>query len=235
MAKKTGENHSRRTDFKYYDLIMAAFVTVLLCANLIGVTKVTTFWGVTFGTGIFFFPLSYIFGDILTEVYGYARSRKVVWAGFASLTFASLMAWFVVHAPPAPHWPDQLYVEKIFGSTWRIVFASLFGFFAGEFVNSFILAKMKLMTKGKHLWMRTIGSTIVGEGVDSLLFYPLAFLGSWETELVVQVMLTNYVIKVAWEILMTPVTYKVVSFLKRVEHEDYYDWNTRFTPFTLDT
>lgn len=225
----------RRTDFKYYDLIMAGFVTVLLCSNLIGVTKVTQIWGFTFGTGIFFFPLSYIFGDILTEVYGYGRSRKVVWAGFGALLFACFMSWFVVRAPPAPGWPNQEHVEKMFGSTWRIVFASLAGFFSGEFVNSYVLAKMKLVTKGKMLWARTIGSTIVGELVDSLVFYPLAFLGTWETSLVIQVLFTNYSIKVLWEVLMTPVTYRVVNFLKKAEQEDYYDWNTRFTPFTLDT
>lgn len=235
MAGETLGVHHRRTDFKYYDLIMAAFVTVLLCSNLIGVTKVTTIWGFTFGTGIFFFPLSYIFGDILTEVYGYARSRKVVWAGFAAMAFASFMSWFVVHAPAAPDWHDQIHVEKIFGSTWRIVVASLVGFFVGEFVNSYVLAKMKLLTKGKYLWMRTIGSTIFGEWVDSMLFYPIAFLGTWETSLVIQVMITNYVIKVVWEVVMTPVTYKVVAFLKEAEKEDYYDWNTKFTPFTLDT
>lgn len=235
MAEKHQGQHHKRTDFKYYDLIMAAFVTVLLCSNLIGVTKVTTIYGHTFGTGIFFFPLSYIFGDILTEVYGYARSRKVVWAGFAALAFASFMSWFVVHAPPAADWPDQIHVEKMFGSTWRIVGASLFGFFTGEFVNSFTLAKMKIWTKGKMLWVRTIGSTIVGELADSLVFYPVAFLGNWKTSLVIEVMLTNYAIKVLWEVLMTPVTYRIVGFLKKAEGEDYYDYNTRFTPFTLDT
>jgi uncharacterized integral membrane protein (TIGR00697 family) len=223
---------SRR--YKYYDLVMAAFVTILLCSNVIGAAKVCTVWGFTFGAGILFFPISYIFGDILTEVYGYARARKVVWAGFGAIIFASFMSWVVVSLPPAAGWNDQRSYETVFGQTPRIVFASLAAFFAGEFANSYVLAKMKIFTSGKHLWTRTIGSTIVGEGVDSLVFYPLAFLGVWENHLVVTVMITNYVIKVVWETIITPVTYQVVGFLKRAEQEDYYDYDTDFTPFSLE-
>lgn len=222
-------------EFKYYDFVMAAFVTVLLCSNLIGAAKVTTVGGFTFGAGIFFFPLSYIFGDILTEVYGYARSRKVVWAGFTAMTFAAFMSWCVVHAPPGIGWNGQEHLEAIFGGTWRIAGASLIAFFCGEFSNSFVLAKMKILTKGKFLWARTIGSTIVGEGVDSLIFYPLAFWGIWENHVVLSVLGANYLMKVAWEVVMTPFTYKIVSFLKRAEQEDYYDTNTEFTPFSLKT
>ena len=221
--------------YRYYDLVMAAFVTVLLCANLIGPAKIAKVGPLTFGAGVLFFPISYIFGDILTEVYGYARARKVVWAGFAALAFASLMASIVVWFPPAPGWPHQAAYQTVFGSTWRIVLASLVAFWAGEFCNSFVLAKMKVWSEGKSLYRRTIGSTIVGEGVDSLIFYPVAFLGSWPPEQVLTVMVTNYGIKVGWETLATPLTYRIVGWLKRAEHEDYYDRNTDFNPFTLQT
>jgi uncharacterized integral membrane protein (TIGR00697 family) len=225
--------------YKYYDLIMAAFVCVLLCANLIGVSKVTqvTLLGTSFafGAGNLFFPLSYLFGDILTEVYGYARSRKVVWAGFGALAFASFMSFVVVHMPPADGWQGQDVIEKAFGSTWRIALASLIGYFVGEFANSFTLAKLKVLTEGRRLWMRTIGSTIVGEACDTLVFYPLAFYGSWPNELLLAVMGANYVLKVGWEVVATPLTYRIVGALKRAEREDYYDRDTNFTPFSLET
>lgn len=221
--------------YKYYDLVMASFVTILLCSNLIGTTKVINIYGFTCGAGVFFFPLSYVFGDILTEVYGYAKSRKVVWAGFSALAFASFMSWFVVAAPPAEGWPFQSAYETVYGQTWRVVLASFIAFFAGEFTNSYVLAKMKLWTQGKLLWTRTIGSTIAGEAVDSLIFYPIAFLGTWQHHLVVKVMVTNYLLKVLWEIVMTPVTYRIVNFLKRAECEDYFDWKTNFNPFKLDS
>lgn len=232
---QTQKNTQPRPNYRYYDLIMASFVTVLLCSNLIGTSKVIKIYGFTCGAGVFFFPLSYVFGDILTEVYGYARSRKVVWAGFSALAFASLMCWFVVNATPADGWPFQSAYETIYGQTWRIVLASFIAFFAGEFTNSYVLAKMKLWTQGKMLWTRTIGSTIAGEAVDSLIFYPIAFLGTWQDHLVIQVMVTNYTLKVLWEVVMTPVTYRIVNFLKKAESEDYFDWKTNFNPFTLDT
>ena len=220
--------------FKYYDLIMAAFVTVLLCSNIIGAEKVVTVAGFSFGAGILFFPISYFFNDILTEVYGYARSRKVVWAGFGAMGFASFMSWVVVSLPPAQGWIHQSAYEVVFGQTPRIVAASLLAFFSGEFVNSYTLAKMKLFTTGRFLWMRTIGSTIAGEAADSLIFYPVAFYGFWPNDLLITVMITNYVIKVSWEVIATPITYKVIGFLKRKEHEDYYDKDTNFTPFSIE-
>jgi queuosine precursor transporter len=220
--------------YKYYDLVMALFVTILLCSNVIGAAKVATVWGFTFGAGVLFFPISYIFNDVLTEVYGYARARKVVWAGFGAIVFASFMSWVIVTLPPAMGWNDQQAYETVFGQTPRIVFASLTAFFVGEFANSYVLAKMKVKTNGRHLWMRTIGSTIVGEAVDSMVFYPVAFLGVWDRSLVLQVMISNYTIKCAWEALVTPVTYKVVNFLKRAEQEDYYDHKTNFTPFSIE-
>ena len=227
-------SHIRRRLYKYYDLVMALFVTVLLCSNVIGAAKVCTVWGFTFGAGVLFFPISYIFNDVLTEVYGYARARKVVWAGFGAIVFASFMSWVVLTLPPAIGWNDQRAYETVFGQTPRIVFASLGAFFVGEFANSYVLAKMKILTSGRFLWARTIGSTIVGEGVDSLVFYPLAFLGVWENRLVLTVMVSNYIIKVLWEAIVTPFTYRVVGFLKRAEQEDYYDIDTDFTPFSIE-
>ncbi len=222
-----------RRSYRYYDLVMAAFVTVLLCANVIGAAKVARIGPFTFGAGVLFFPISYLFGDVLTEVYGYARARRVVWAGFAALGFASFMAWAVLAFPPAPGWAHQAAYETVFGATPRIVLASLVAYFCGEFCNSYVLAKMKLLTEGRVLWSRTIGSTIVGEAVDSAVFYPLAFLGLWPGRLVLSVMLSNYLIKVAWEALMTPLTYRIVNGLKRAEREDYFDRTTDFTPFSL--
>ena len=220
--------------YKYYDLVMALFVTILLCSNVIGAAKVCTVWGFTFGAGVLFFPISYIFNDVLTEVYVYSRARKVVWAGFGAILFASFMSWVIVALPAAEGWNDQRAYETVFGQTPRIVFASLTAFFVGEFANSYVLAKMKIKTSGRHLWIRTIGSTIVGEGVDSAVFYPAAFLGVWPTNLVITVMVSNYVIKVLWEAVITPVTYRVVAFLKRAEQEDYYDYDTDFTPFSIE-
>jgi uncharacterized integral membrane protein (TIGR00697 family) len=229
--------------YRYYDLVMAAFVTVLLCSNFIGAAKQATlnlpFLGqVTFGAGVLFFPISYIFGDVLTEVYGYARDRRVVWAGFGALAFASLMAWVVVHLPAADsEWMKsyQGQLEGVFGNAWRIAAGSMIAFWSGSFANSFVLAKMKIRTEGKSLWMRTIGSTLVGELVDSSLFYFIAFGGLWATGDVLKVALTQYVLKTGWEVVMTPVTYRVVEFLKRAENEDFFDRKTRFTPFSLDT
>ncbi|HWV13698.1 MAG TPA: queuosine precursor transporter [Sphingobium sp.] len=216
---------------RYFDFFIAAFVAILLLSNLIGAAKLSTVGGFTFGAGILFFPLGYVLGDVLTEVYGYARARRCVWAGFGAMLFMALMSWVVVKLPPAEGWPDQKAYEAVFGNTWRIVFASLAAFWAGEFANSFVLAKMKLLTQGKHLWMRTIGSTIVGQGVDSLLFYPLAFVGVWSNAQVLTVMVTNWLMKVTWEAVLTPLTYVVVNSLKRAEGLDVYDEGTDFTPF----
>ncbi len=233
---------TERRTFRYYDFVMVAFVTVLVCSNLIGPAKIAqldapAIGTLTFGAGVLFFPISYVFGDILTEVYGYARSRRVIWSGFAALAFASFMAWVIVRLPPAPFWDNQGAYEIAFGSTWRIAAASLVAFACGEFVNSYVLAKMKILTAGRWLWTRTIGSTIFGEGVDSALFYPLAFYGSGiiPDDKLPLVMMSQFVAKVGVEIVFTPVTYKIVGWLKRAEHEDYYDRNTNFSPFTLKT
>ena len=227
--------------YKYYDLVMAAFVTVLLCSNFIGAAKqavvtLPVLGQVTFGAGVLFFPISYIFGDILTEVYGYARDRRVVWAGFGALAFASLMALVVIHLPPADSEFMRSYqghLEGVFGNAWRIAAGSMIAFWCGSFANSYVLAKMKIRTGGKWLWTRTIGSTLAGELVDSTLFYAIAFLGVWATADVFKVALVQYILKTGWEIVMTPLTYKIVGFLKRRENEDYFDRGTDFTPFSL--
>jgi queuosine precursor transporter len=221
-----------RDGFCYFDFVMAAFVAILLLSNVIGAAKPAQVWGFTFGAGILFFPLSYIIGDVLTEVYGYGRARRCVWAGFVAVLFMAFMSWVVVSLPPAPDWTGQAAYESVFGQVPRIVLASVAAFWAGEFVNAFVLAKMKVWTQGRHLWSRTIGSTIFGQGVDSLIFYPLAFLGVWETSTVISVMITNWALKVLWEILLTPVTYAVVGFLKAREGVDVYDNHTDFTPFS---
>lgn len=224
--------------YRYYDFCMAAFVAILLLSNLIGAGKVATLdvplWGVvSFGAGILFFPISYVLGDVLTEVYGYARARRVVWAGFTAAIFMSFMSWAVVSLPPDPSWTGQEAYNQVFGQTPRIVIASIIAFWVGEFANAFVMARMKVWTKGKYLWTRTIGSTVVGQGMDSLIFYPVAFLGIWETRTVIAVMITNYLLKVSWEALLTPVTYQVVGALKRAENEDFYDEETDFSPFSL--
>lgn len=221
--------------FRYYDFVMAAFVAVLLLSNVIGAAKPAAIeiggepW--VFGAGILFFPLGYVIGDVLTEVYGYARARRVIWAGFAGLIFMAFMSWVVVSLPPAEGWEGQVAYESVFGQVPRIVFASIVAFWAGEFVNSYVMARMKIWTQGRHLWSRTIGSTVVGQGVDSLIFYPLAFWGVWENEAVITVMATNWGLKVLWEVVLTPVTYVVVGWLKRKEGVDLFDEGTNFTPF----
>jgi uncharacterized integral membrane protein (TIGR00697 family) len=224
--------------FRYFEYCMAAFVAILLLSNVIGASKPSyvtlpggTQW--SFGAGVLFFPISYILGDVLTEVYGYANARRVIWTGFAALAFMAFMAAVVVALPPARDWPGQPAYEFVFGNSWRIVAASMVAFWAGEFANSFVLAKMKVWTGGRMLWTRTIGSTIVGEGLDSVIFYPLAFYGlaGWPVEQLGEVVLSQWLIKTVWEALLTPVTYLVVGFLKRREGVDVFDAGTDFSPF----
>jgi queuosine precursor transporter len=247
MTTSPSDRDSRH-QFRYFDLIMAAFVTVLLCANLIGPAKVCAlalpfalpFVGATlvFGAGNIFFPISYIFGDVLTEVYGYARARKVIWAGFAAMIFATIMTLTILNLPSNPDEPFnrvlQPSLEIVFGNTWRIVVASITAFWVGDFVNAYILARMKVRMRGRHLWMRTISSTIFGQGIDSLIFYPIAFYGIWDNRTLLSVLVFNWCFKVGIEVIMTPGTYLAVGFLKRKEQIDYYDTDTDFSPFTLD-
>ncbi len=235
--------HSTRPlhSYKYYDFVMVGFVVVLLCSNLIGAAKAAQMTlpiigTVSFGAGVLFFPISYIFGDILTEVYGYGRDRRVIWAGFSALVFAALMSAVVLALPPVADDFNQSYQQHllaVFGNTPRIVLGSILAFWCGSFVNSYVLAKMKLWTQGKHLWSRTIGSTLCGELVDSSLFYVIAFYGIWPDKQVLQVAIAQYVLKTGWEVVMTPVTYRIVGFLKRAENEDYFDHSTNFSPFKI--
>jgi uncharacterized integral membrane protein (TIGR00697 family) len=226
-----------RRNYRYYDFCMVGFVTVLLCSNLIGPGKVCLVAGISFGAGNLFFPISYIFGDVLTEVYGYARARKVIWAGFGAMLFATLMSQAVLRIPsnPASGYTQALQpaLEMVFGNTWRIVLGSIVAFWIGDFVNSYVMARMKVWTRGRHLWSRTISSTLVGQIIDSLLFYPIAFAGLMPAQMLAELAVINVVIKVGVEVVFTPVTYRVVGWLKRVEQEDYYDEHTKFTPFTL--
>ena len=224
--------------FRYFDFAMAAFVAILLLSNVLGAGKRAVVdlpligpW--PFGAGILFFPISYVLGDVLTEVYGYAHARRCIWAGFGALLFMAFMAWVVVALPPDQGWNGQAAYEQIFGQVPRIIAASIVAFWAGEFANSVVLAKMKVWTEGRHLWTRTIGSTVVGQGIDSMLFYPLAFLGTegWSNADVVKILFTQWALKVGWEVVLTPVTYMVVGFLKRREGVDVYDEETDFTPF----
>jgi uncharacterized integral membrane protein (TIGR00697 family) len=229
----------RGAQFRYFDFVMVAMVVVLLLSNVIGAEKrsFVNLPGIgpwPFGAGILFFPISYLIDDVLTEVYGYARARRAIWAGFAALAFMALMEWTVVHLPVASGWTGQEAYERVFGSGWRIIVASMSAFFVGDFIESAVMAKLKIWSQGRHLWMRFWGSTIVGEGIDSLIFYPLAFYGmmDWPISALGEVMLSQFILKVSWEVLLTPVTYAVVGWLKRREGVDVYDIGTNFTPFT---
>jgi uncharacterized integral membrane protein (TIGR00697 family) len=226
--------------YRYFEFVMVAFVVVLVCSNLIGPAKaaqIELWWigPVTFGAGVLFFPISFVFGDILTEVYGYSRARRVIWSGFAALLFAAFMATVVVALPPAPKWPNQKVYEIAFGNTWRIALASMFAYFCVEFVNSYVLAKMKVATNGRFMGARFVGSTVAGEAVDSALFYPLAFYNSgiMPNELVITLVFSQFITKTLVEVAFLPITYRIVAFLKRAEQEDYYDRNTDFNPFKV--
>ena len=231
--------------YRYLDLIMAVFVTVLVVSNIASSAKIVD-WGfglfgvpMAFDAGTLMFPIAYIFGDVLTEVYGYKRSRRVIWAGFASLALSAVLFWLVQAMPGEVTWQgyagDDAYNAILGGmSTGGIVLASLAGYLTGEFTNSFILAKMKLLTDGRWLWIRTIGSTIFGELVDTVMFVVVASLfGVFPWSLFLTLTVTNYLFKCGVEALMTPITYVVVSSLKRAEHEDYYDRDTNFNPFAV--
>ncbi len=229
--------------FRFYDLVMALFVTVLIASNIASAAKIID-WGfqisgvrMAFDAGTLLFPVSYIFGDVLTEVYGYKRSRRVIWTGFACLALTALVLGVVRALPGEANWESYAGQEafvKILGgiSSGGIVLASLAGYWAGSFSNSFILARMKVLTGGRWLWSRTIGSTLIGEGVDTLVFMLVATLaGVFPWEIFASLVLTNYLFKVSVEALMIPATYAVVGFLKRAEREDYYDTHTNFNPF----
>ena len=219
-------------NYKYLGMISVFFVSILLISNVAS-TKIVDLKWFTFDGGTLLFQLSYIFGDILTEVYGYKNSRKTIWLGFFMALLMSVIFIVVDKLPPAAGWNNQAAYDAILGLTPRIVCASLIAYFFGEFSNSFVLAKMKIWTKGKWLWTRTIGSTVVGELVDSSIFILIAFLGVLPNSLLFTLIVSNYFFKTGIEILFTPITYKVVKFLKVKENEDYYDHDTNFNPFTI--
>jgi len=218
--------------FRYFDIILGLFVAVLLISNVAS-TKILQFGPFTFDGGTLLFPIVYIFGDILTEVYGYKRSRRVIWTGFFAALLMSAVFMLVGKLPAATDWVNQDAYDKILGLTPRIVIASLIAYFAGEFSNSYTLAKMKIFTKGKHLWSRTIGSTVLGEGIDTVLFVLIAFAGVLPASLLLTIIISNYIFKVGLETLATPITYYVVNKLKKKEGVDVYDEKTNFNPFSL--
>jgi queuosine precursor transporter len=221
----------RHFEFKYFHIVTGLFVAVLIISNIAS-TKLLDLGPFTFDGGTLLFPLAYIFGDILTEVYGYKRSRKVIWTGFFTLSLATLTFYVVGLLPAAAEFTGQEAYMTIFGLMPRIVIASLIAYLAGEFSNSYLLAKMKIWTNGKHLWARTIGSTIVGEFIDTGIFVLVAFLGVFSTRTLIAIIISNYLFKVGIEVLFTPITYRTVNFLKKKEQEDYYDYKTKFNPFS---
>ena len=222
----------KKESFRYYSIISTLFVATLMISNVVA-TKLFSLGPLIFTGGILIFPITYIFGDILTEVYGYSRSRRIIWTGFFSLILMAFIFWIVGLLPPAPTWQNQDAYLLILGFVPRIVLASIIGYWAGEFANSFVLAKMKLLTKGKHLWARTISSTIAGEGVDTALFVLIGFYGVVSGPILLMAILSGYIFKVAYEAAATPITYKIVGFLKKAEGIDHYDYNTKFSPFSF--
>jgi uncharacterized PurR-regulated membrane protein YhhQ (DUF165 family) len=262
-------NTETHRTYRYYDLLMALFVTVLLISNLLSSAKIIdlkTSLGpiaLAFDAGTLVFPISYIFGDVLTEVYGYRRSRRVIWAGFAANVLLACFVWFAAALPSDPIWQEDVAegicdtvgdpsvegegcigdttgiadagYDALLGGISGLIVASLVAYFLGEFSNSYVLAKMKVWSEGRWLWMRTIGSTLVGEGVDTIVFTLIATaLGVFSPDLLASLIVTNYIIKVGFESILTPLTYRVVNTLKAVEHEDYYDRTTDFNPFKMN-
>jgi uncharacterized integral membrane protein (TIGR00697 family) len=221
---------SASKNYRYFDVLVALFVAVLLISNIAS-TKILSIWKFTFDGGTILFPLSYIFGDILTEVYGFRRSRRVIWLGFMAAILMSLTFYVVQLLPPAGGWPYQEDFSHILGFVPRIVLASLVAYFAGEFSNSFTLSKLKIFTRGRFLWVRTITSTLIGEGMDTLLFCMIAFYGTLPVSVLISVILSNYIFKCSVEILFTPFTYIIVNFLKKKEKEDVYDTGINYNPF----
>jgi len=216
--------------FRYFDVIMALFVAVLLISNLAS-TKILSLGPFTFDGGTILFPLSYIFGDILTEVYGYRKARKVIWTGFGAAILMSVVLYIVQILPPAADWPNQQAYETLLGFVPRIVLASLIAYFAGAFSNAILMSVLKVRTKGKYLWLRTIGSTILGEGIDTTIFCLVAFYGLFPNEILVSIIVSNYIFKTGVEVLFTPITYAIVNSLKRIEQVDVFDRGISYNPF----
>lgn len=215
---------------RYYDVITGLFVAVLIITQTVA-QKIVSFGPLDLSTGVILFPISYIFGDILTEVYGYVRSRRVIWIGFASSALMALVYWLSVWLPPAEGWVNQEAFSSVLSFVPRLVLASLIAYWVGEFANSYILSNLKKRTNGKHLWLRTISSTVIGQGVDTFVVMLVAFYGVLPSDLLISVGLSIYIVKVAYEIVATPITYGVVNFLKKAEGVDVYDHNISYNPF----
>jgi queuosine precursor transporter len=226
-------NKANAGSSKYFDLIGMAFIAVMLTST-IAAQKLFVIGPLVLPAGILLFPLAYIFGDVLTEVYGYARSRRIVWMGFAMSLLMALVFALAVALPPAPGWPLQESFAAVLGMVPRVVFASLIAYLCGEFINAYVLAKLKVRTSGRHLWLRTISSTLIGEGVDTTIFMTLAFAGVLPTSVLLSATLSAYIVKVGYEIAATPLTYALVNALKRAEGVDHYDVGTNFNPFRFD-
>jgi uncharacterized integral membrane protein (TIGR00697 family) len=221
-----------RSNYRYLNLVTAIFTTCLVIANIIAV-KLIDIFGLIVPAAVVIFPVSYIFGDVLTEVYGYARARQVIWVGFSCNLVAVVAIWVAGMLPAAGFWTGQAAYDQILGYTWRLLAASFAAYLMGEFLNSLVLAKLKIATHGRWLWLRTISSTLVGEGVDSLVFISLAFLGSVPQDQMLRLIVTQWLFKSGYEVAATPLTYAMVNFLKRVENEDHFDYHTDFSPFKL--
>ncbi len=228
MEPVTTERGARH--YKHLELLVHIFVVVLLVSNLVA-AKLTRIGPLTFSGAQALFPITYIFGDIFTEVYGYAASRRAIWIGFLASALLALLGRFAVSLPPAPSFHNQQAYATIFGVVPRVIASSLIAYWAGEFANSYILAKMKLLTNGKYLWMRTVGSTIVGQGIDTVLVIALLFAGTQPLTTIVNLIVSGYAFKVVYEVLATPLTYRIVNFLKRSEDLDVFDRETDFNPF----
>lgn len=222
-----------KIEFKYFTLVAGLFVAAILVSNTTA-SKLVSFWGFIFPAGIVVFPISYIFGDILTEVYGYVRARRIIWTGFVAAILMGVTYWIVIAIPPAPFWKGQEAFELVLGQVPRIVLASIAGYLVGEFLNSFVLAKMKILTKGKYLWTRTIGSSVIGQGADTVVFVALAFYGKIPATALLVTIMSVYLFKVFYEALATPLTYLIVGFLKKREGIDHFDIDTKFSPFRWD-
>ena len=219
--------------YKYYDLLASIFIVVLLISNLVG-QKICAFGPFRVSGGQLLFPITYIFGDVFTEVYGYGGSRRIIWIGFLASGLMAVLGEIIVGLPPAPEWGNQQAFATVFHVVPRLVVASLIAFWCGEFANSYTLAKMKLLTKGRFLWTRTVGSTVVGQAVDTAIVMVVAFGGSMPASVIVRLILSGYFFKVTYEVLATPLTYWIVGFLKRTEGVDKFDYDTRFTPFATE-
>jgi uncharacterized integral membrane protein (TIGR00697 family) len=220
-------------DFRYYELLVNAFVVILLISNLVA-QKICKIGPLKLSGAQVLFPITYIFGDVFTEVYGYAGSRRAIWVGFGASALMAVMGLVVVALPPHPDWHNQEAFAVVFGFVPRVVVSSLIAYWAGEFTNSFVMSKMKLFTEGKHLWTRTVGSTVAGQAVDTVIVVVLLFAGRESVQTIVEIIISAYVAKVIYEVLATPVTYAVVNFLKRSEGADVFDRGVNFTPFKAD-